>query len=92
LVRRAGGSDVQERRRGGGCRGLVHRRSGRQARITEIKIDTVEPFADGQPFGDAGSYERVTGIARGELDPQSPQNQPIADLDKAPRNARPGRI
>jgi hypothetical protein len=59
-----------------------------QARITEIKIDTIEPFADGQPFGEAGSYERVTGIARGELDPQSPQNQPIADLDKAPRNAR----
>jgi hypothetical protein len=59
-----------------------------QARITEIKIDTVEPFAEGQPFGEAGSYERVTGIARGELDPQSPQNQPIAELDKAPRNAR----
>ncbi len=36
-----------------------------QARITEIKIDTVEPFADGQPFGDAGSYERVTGIGQG---------------------------
>ena len=59
-----------------------------QARITEIKIDTVEPFAEGQPFGEAGSYERVRGIAKGELDPQSPQNQPIVDLDKAPRNAR----
>jgi Alpha/beta hydrolase domain len=59
-----------------------------QARITEIKIDTVEPFAEGQPFGEAGSYERVRGTAKGELDPQSPQNQPIVDLDKAPRNAR----
>ena len=59
-----------------------------QARITEIKIDTVEPFAEGQPFGEVGSYERLRGIAKGELDPQSPQNQPIVDLDKAPRNAR----
>ena len=59
-----------------------------QARITEIKIDSVEPFAEGQPFGETGSYERVRGIAKGELDPQSSQNQPIVDLDKAPRNAR----
>ena len=46
-----------------------------QARITEIKIDTVEPFAEGQPFGEAGSYERVRGIAKGELDPQSPHSR-----------------
>jgi hypothetical protein len=62
--------------------------SSAQARITEIKIDTVVPFAEGQPFGEAGSYERVTGTAKGELDPQAPQNQAIVDLDKAPRNAR----
>ena len=59
-----------------------------RARITEIRIGTIEPFADGQPFGEAGSYERVTGIARGELDPQSAQNRDIVDLDKAPRNGR----
>jgi len=59
-----------------------------QARITEIRIDTVEPFAEGQPFGEAGSYERVTGSAKGELDPQFPQNREIANLDKATRNAR----
>jgi hypothetical protein len=58
------------------------------ARITEIRIGTIEPFAEGQPFGEAGSYERVTGTAKGELDPQSAQNHDIADLDKAPRNAR----
>jgi hypothetical protein len=59
-----------------------------QARITEIKVDTIEPFAEGQPFGEAGSYERVRGIAKGELDPQAPQNQAIVNLDRAPRNAR----
>src|SRR4051812_31202615 len=58
------------------------------ARITEIRIDAVEPFAEGQSFGPAGAYERVRGVAKGELDPKSPHNAVIADLDKAPLNAR----
>src|SRR5438552_5362239 len=59
-----------------------------QARITEIRIDSVEPFADGHVFGDAGPYVRLKGVAKGELDPKSPQNAVVADLDKAPVNAR----
>ena len=59
-----------------------------QARITEVRIDAVEPFAEGQAFGEVGSYLRITGVAKGELDPFSPQNKVIVDLDKAPRNAR----
>ena len=31
--------------------------------IVEIKIDTIEPFADGHAFGEAGSYLRIKGIA-----------------------------
>jgi hypothetical protein len=58
------------------------------ARIIEIRIGTIEPFAEGQPFGEAGTYERVTGTAKGELDPQAAQNRDIVGLDKAPRNAR----
>ena len=58
------------------------------ARITEIKIDTVEPFADGSAFGTVGPYVRIKGIAKGELDPKAPENATIVDLDKAPRNAR----
>ena len=42
--------------------------------IVEIKIDTIEPFADGQAFGEAGSYLRITGIAKGEIDPATPEN------------------
>src|SRR5258708_13284556 len=57
------------------------------ARITEIRIDAVEPFADGHSFGAAGAYERVRGVAKGELDPKSPHNTGIVDLDKAPVNA-----
>lgn len=58
------------------------------ARITAIEIQTVEPFADGASFGEAGPYERVIGTARGELDPADPRNAGIVDLVLAPRNAR----
>src|SRR5438477_1748200 len=34
-----------------------------QARITEIRIDSVEPFANGHVFGDAGAYVRINGAA-----------------------------
>src|SRR5262249_10981452 len=57
----------------------------------EIKITAVEPFAEGQAFGGTGSYRRIRGVAKGELDPGAPENRVIVDLDKAPRNAR-GRV
>ena len=56
--------------------------------IIDIKIGAAEAFAEGQPFSKAGSYLRIKGIAKGELDPAAPENRVIADLDKAPRNAR----
>jgi len=54
----------------------------------DIRIDSIEAFADGHSFGKAGPYERAKGVARGTLDPSSPHNACIVDLDKAPRNAR----
>jgi hypothetical protein len=59
--------------------------------IHSLEITAVEPLADGAPFGDVGAYERVIGIARGELDPAHPGNRGIALIDKAPLNAR-GRV
>ncbi len=56
--------------------------------IAGISVATLESFADGRPFGAAGPYVRIFGTARGELDPARPENQVIADLDKAVRNAR----
>jgi Alpha/beta hydrolase domain len=56
--------------------------------IVEIIVDAVEPFADGHEFGAAGAYVRIKGVAKGEVDPAAPENKVIADLDKAPRNAR----
>jgi hypothetical protein len=55
--------------------------------IVEIKIDAIESFADGQAFSEAGSYLRIKGIAKGEIDPAAPENRVITDLNKAPRNA-----
>ena len=53
-----------------------------------IQVNAVEPFADSQPFGEAGSYLHIRGVAKGELDPALPENRVIVDLDKAPRNAK----
>jgi hypothetical protein len=66
---------------------MPHRGGGLVMAIVEIKIDTMERFADGQAFGEAGSYLRIKGIAKGEIDPAAPGNSVITDLQKAPRNA-----
>ncbi len=58
------------------------------ARIVEIKVQSVRPFAEGQTFGASGSYERVTGTAIGELDPNDARNRVIVNLDRAAKNAR----
>jgi hypothetical protein len=55
--------------------------------ITDISVDSIADFADGHEFGAVGAYVRIKGVARGMLDPASPANAGIVDLDKAPRNA-----
>ena len=62
-----------------------------EARIVQVTIDKVEPFAPGTSFGTVGAYERVVARAKGELDPADPRNAGIVNLDKAPRNAA-GRV
>jgi hypothetical protein len=56
--------------------------------ITSVDIKAIEPLADGAAFGDVGAYERVIGVAKGEVDPNAPGNKGIALIDKAPLNAR----
>ncbi len=70
---------------------LVFAAAPAAARLTEINVTAIEPFADGMAFGDAGAYERVKGTFRGELDPADPRNKVIVNLDKAPKNAA-GRV
>lgn len=42
----------------------------------------------GRTFGSAGAYERVIGQAFGEVDPVSPKNAIIQDIQLAPKNSR----
>jgi hypothetical protein len=56
--------------------------------ITDISVTDMANFADGHEFGAAGAYVRIKGVARGMLDPAAACNAGIADLDKAPRNAK----
>jgi hypothetical protein len=58
------------------------------AEITEVHFGAPEPFAEGKSFGGVGSYVRIKGVAKGQLDPKSARNRVIVNLDKAPRNAR----
>ena len=59
--------------------------------ITAIEITSRAPFVGGATFGTTGAYERLDGVAIGELDPAHPGNRGIVNIDKAPRNAR-GRV
>jgi hypothetical protein len=56
--------------------------------ITAIEITARAPFVGGAEFGATGAYERLDGIAIGELDPAHPANRGIVNIDKAPRNTR----
>jgi len=58
------------------------------ARVTEINVAAVEPFAEGAAYGATGAYERVRGTFKGELDPLDARNKVIVNLARAPRNAR----
>ncbi len=60
-----------------------------EARITRIQITNREsPTFGGASFGDVGQFEKLTGTAYGEVDPDHPLNAIIQDIDLAPRNAR----
>ena len=39
-----------------------------EAGMVQIRIDRIEPFANGAAFGATGAYERVIGIAGGRRD------------------------
>ena len=57
--------------------------------ITRIQIDKVEsPTFEGKAFGAVGTYEKLTGKAFGEIDPQDATDHQITDIALAPRNAR----
>src|SRR6266446_761353 len=59
-----------------------------EARVVAVRVDRTEPFADGVAFGASGAYERVVGVARGEVDRRDRANPGIVNLDRSSRNPR----
>jgi hypothetical protein len=57
------------------------------ARVTRIEILSRAPVLDGQSFGAAGPYEKISARVYFAVRPTDPHNRIIVDLDKAPRNA-----
>jgi hypothetical protein len=64
---------------------------GARSEVIGIEVLERSPFASGVNFGDAGAYEKIKGIAKFSLDPNSAANQRIVDLKLAPRDAA-GRV
>jgi len=61
------------------------------ARITKITITSRAAAFNGQQFGVAGQFEKIKGIASGEIDPKDRRNALITDIQFAPKNAA-GRV
>lgn len=59
---------------------------GIQAAVTRIEIAKRLPYAEGQPIGERGPYERMLGRVHFAVDPAAAANAQIIDLELAPRN------
>jgi hypothetical protein len=64
--------------------GMLAAASDAQARITKIQILTRTTAFGGYSFPGVGQYEVITGIATGVVNPSSPQNAVITDINLAP--------
>lgn len=61
------------------------------ARLVRLDVATREVVADGMAFGTSGPYEKLTGTAHFEADPDDEHDARVFDLANAPVNAK-GRI
>jgi len=56
--------------------------------ITKIVITSTTPAVfGGTSFGSVGTYDKIEGVAYGQIDPNDPKNQVIADIAYAPVNS-----
>jgi hypothetical protein len=60
--------------------------------VVGLEVTRREPVLDGAPFKGAGGigsgYEKLEGVLHLTADPAARANEPIVDLERAPRNAR----
>ena len=57
-------------------------------RIVFDPLRSESPTFEGRSFGSVGQYEKLRGVAYGELDPADPRNAVITDIQLAPVNER----
>ncbi len=57
-----------------------------QAALVRVEVSERSAILDGKPFGKAGAYERIIGKAHFAVDPLSPANRDVVNLQLAPRN------
>lgn len=55
--------------------------------VVRFEVESREPFAGGERFGEVGPYERIVGKVHYRLDPRLAQNEAVVDLPLAPRTA-----
>ena len=59
------------------------------ARLVKFEVTSKEsPTFGGYSWPGVGQYEKLVGMAYGELNPNDPKNAVIVDIKLAPRNAR----
>ncbi|MBC7709887.1 MAG: hypothetical protein H7203_07490 [Rhizobacter sp.] len=58
------------------------------AEVIAFEVLQSVPAFEGRSFGSVGPYVKITARATIAVDPADPRNAVIADIDKAPRNAR----
>ncbi len=56
--------------------------------VVKLEVTRREPVLGGARFGPGGAYEKLEGVLHFAVDPARPVHAPIADLSRAPRNAR----
>jgi len=61
------------------------------AAVRRLVVESREDVLGARPFGNAGPYEKLTGIVEFALDPAHAANAGIVDLGRAPRDAN-GRV
>jgi hypothetical protein len=56
--------------------------------MIKIEIKEKSEFAYGMKFGDVGAYEKLKGRIHFSIDPKSPAQNGITDIELAPMNAQ----
>jgi len=57
------------------------------ADVEHIEITSRSVFADGRTFGEVGAYEKIRGRLFYAVEPENAANEPIVDLELAPRGS-----